>query len=71
MGRYKEDGKSDEACQDKSIYFDLSIADEFDHGQILIILRGTKIKRPPIKIYGDVEEGNLHFLLLQKEPYRN
>ena len=71
MGRYKEDGKSYEACQDKSIYFDLSIADEFDHGQILIILRGPKIKRPPIKIYGDVEEGSLLFLLLPKELYLN
>ena len=62
VGRYKEDGESYEACRDKKIYFDLSIDDEFDHGQILVILRGPTIKRPSIKIYGDVDEGNLYFV---------
>ena len=70
MGRYKEDGKKYDACRDKSIYFDLSIDDEFDHGQILIILRGPQIKKPSIKIYGDVGEGN-YIVLLHKEPYIN
>ena len=66
MGRYKEDGKSYEACQDKNIYFDLSLADQFDHGQILVIFRGPAMKRESIKIFGDVDEGNLYFLLFQK-----
>ena len=49
-------------CPEKNINFDLPSFEGFDHGQVLIVLRGEFQKEPSIKIYG-IENAGMPQLL--------
>ena len=51
-------------CPDMNINFDLPYFGGFDHGQVLVVVRGEFEKEPSIKIYGIENTGEPQLLTL-------
>ena len=56
-----------ESCQDKTIYFDLPIDEEYDEGHVLLTMRGPMTKYPTIRVFGERDKG-IHIVQTDYSP---
>ena len=57
MNIFAETQAIKESCQDKTIYFDLPIDEEYDEGHVLLTMRGPMTKYPTIRVFGERDNG--------------